>query len=273
MSMLNTDCVQGFIRLCDDGWRKGWHERNGGNLTYRMSAGDVEVCKTAFNMDTEWIPLDIQAGNLAGEHFITTGTGCFFRNIASASEANIGIVELNETGKAYRIVWGLQGGKRPTSELPSHLLNHSARKDATTGCDRVIYHAHTPNLIAMTYVLPMMARDFTRALWKSATECAIVFPNGVGVLPWMVPGGAGIAEASRVLMTQHDAVVWAHHGLFCAGPDFDQTFGLMDTIEKAAEVFVKIASMGKDILQTITDDQLRKLAEAFDVELNKQFLN
>ena len=29
--------VKGFIRMCNDGWLQGWHERNGGNLTYRMT--------------------------------------------------------------------------------------------------------------------------------------------------------------------------------------------------------------------------------------------
>ena len=29
-------CVKGFIRMCNDGWLQGWHERNGGNLTYRL---------------------------------------------------------------------------------------------------------------------------------------------------------------------------------------------------------------------------------------------
>ena len=46
----------------------------------------------------------------------------------------------------------------------------------------------------MTYILPLTARDFTRALWKSATECPVVFPGGVGVVPWMVPGGRDIAQ-------------------------------------------------------------------------------
>ena len=31
--------VKGFIRMCNDGWLQGWHERNGGNLTYRMTEG------------------------------------------------------------------------------------------------------------------------------------------------------------------------------------------------------------------------------------------
>ena len=28
--------MKGFVRLCNDGWNQGWHERNGGNLTYRI---------------------------------------------------------------------------------------------------------------------------------------------------------------------------------------------------------------------------------------------
>lgn len=33
--------MKGFARLCADGWDQGWHERNGGNLTYRMTEGEV----------------------------------------------------------------------------------------------------------------------------------------------------------------------------------------------------------------------------------------
>lgn len=32
--------------------------------------------------------------------------------------------------------------------------------------------------------------------------------------------------------------------MFCSGKDFDEAFGLMDTAEKAAEICVKVRSMG-----------------------------
>lgn len=53
---------------------------------------------------------------------------------------------------------------------------------------RVVYHAHTTNIIALTFVLPLKDKVFTRELWEMATECPVVFPDGVGVVPWMVPG-------------------------------------------------------------------------------------
>ena len=271
-AIYNIDCVEGFMRMCNDGWLQGWHERNGGNLTYRMKAEDVEACRPYFKAPGEWVNMGVQAENLAGEYFITTGSGKFFRNVEIRPCESFGIVEINEAGDSWRIVWGLEGAK-PTSEFPSHFMNHSVRKAATNGANRVIYHLHATNVIALTYVLPLTDRDFSRALWKSATECPVVFPEGVGVVPWMVPGGADIAMATSELMKTYQAAIWAQHGLFASGPDFDITFGLAHTIEKSAEVYVKVLSTGQPILQTITDDALRAIAKDFGVQLNEAFLD
>jgi rhamnulose-1-phosphate aldolase len=88
----------------------------------------------------------------------------------------------------------------------------------------------------------------------------------------MIPGGANIAAASSKLMAKYDAIIWAHHGTFCSGPDFDATFGLMHTIEKSAEIYLKALSCGEGIRQTIADDELRQVAKAFSVALNEKFL-
>ncbi len=274
MGILDIDIVKAYIRMCSDGWKQGWHERNGGNLTYRLKKEEVEKCRPFFHKPGPWVKIGVSAKNLSGEFFITTGSGKFFRNVEPDPEHSIGIVEINESGDSRRTVWGLEGGASPTSEFPSHFLNHSVRSEATGGACRVIYHAHPANLIALTYILPLTSRDFTRVLWKSATECPVVFPNGVGVVPWMVPGGPEIARATSRLMREYDAVVWAHHGLFCSGPDFDTTFGLMHTIEKSAQIYVLALSAGQGrIRQTITDDDLRAIARSFGVRLNEKFLD
>ena len=275
MAITDIEVMHHYIRMCGDGWDQGWHERNGGNLTYRMRPEEVEQCRPYFK-DTpgQWVNMGVQADNLRGEFFISTGSGKYFRNVPLAPQDNICIVEINEAGDAWRIVWGLEKGGRPTSEFPSHFLNHSVRTEATGGACRVIYHAHPANLIAMTYILPLTARDFTRALWKSATECPVVFPGGVGVVPWMVPGGSDIALATSQLMKEYDAAVWAHHGLFASGPDFDTTFGLMHTIEKAAQIYILALSAGQGrILQNIEDDDLRAIAKDFCVTLREEFLD
>ena len=272
-NIVELECMQGFIRLCTDGFNQGWHERNGGNLTYRMKEKEVAQAKQYFNTPREWNDMGVQAKELGGSYFITTGSGKYMRNVALQPAKNIGIVEINDEGNAWRIVWGLEDNARPTSEFPSHFLNHSVRASVTNGNDRVIYHCHPANLIALTFILPLDDRTFSRVLWKSMTECPVIFPEGVGVVPWMVPGSADIAKATSELMKKYQAAVWTHHGLFVTGPDFDTAFGLAHTIEKSAEIYIKILSTGKDILQTITDDDLRAIGRDFHVTINEHFLS
>ncbi len=272
-TIYDVECVKGFMRMCNDGWLQGWHERNGGNLTYRMTEADIEATKPFFKEPGEWVNMGVVGENLAGEYFMTTGSGKFFRNVEIDPADSFGIVEINEKGDSWRIVWGLENNSKPTSEFPSHFMNHSVRKAATNGANRVIYHCHATNIIALTYVLPLTDRDFSRALWQSATECPVVFPEGVGVVPWMVPGGADIAMATSEVMKSYQAAIWSQHGLFASGPDFDITFGLAHTIEKSAEIYWKVLSTGRPIRQTITDDALRAIAKDFGVTLNENFLD
>ena len=272
MSILDTNFVKGFIRMADDGFQQGWHERNGGNLSYRIKEEEVASILPLLNDSNDWQPIGTSVPGLAGEFFLVTGSGKYFRNIAPQPEESIAIIDIDETGEKYRIRWGLSGGGRPTSELPAHLMNHEVKKRVTDGKHRVIYHAHTTNVIALTFVLPLNDEVFTRELWESATECPVVFPGGVGVVPWMVPGGRDIAVATSALMEKYDAAIWAHHGMFCSGEDFDITFGLMHTIEKSAEILIKVLSVRPDKLQTITAENLRQVAEGFHVTLPERFL-
>ena len=268
--------MKGFARLCADGWEQGWHERNGGNLTYRMTDGEVADCRPFFYENPcNWISLGVQADNLRGAFFAVTGAGRYMRNVPLDIARNVGIVEINAEGDACRIVWGLKDGGMPSSEFPSHFMIHSVRVDVTGGSSRVLYHAHPIIVVALTSVMPLDARTITRALWKAMTECIIAFPNGVGVLPWMVPGGAEIAMATSELMKTFDAVIWAQHGLFCSGADFDSAFGLMHTIEKASDIYVRarLLNGGGEFANTISDEGLRAIARNLGLGVNEDFLD
>ncbi len=272
MNILDAKFVQDYIRMADDGWQQGWHERNGGNLSYRIRPEEVESVRDHLDDGGEWTNIGVSVPDLAGEFFLVTGTGKFFRNIILDPETCLAIIEIDEKGENYRKCWGFADGKGPTSELPTHLMNHEVKKRASGGKHRVIYHAHPANVIALTFVLPLTDEVFTRELWEMITECPVVFPDGVGVVGWMVPGGREIAVETGKLMEKYDAVIWAHHGIFCSGESFDVTFGLMHTIEKSAEILTKVLSMRPDKLQTITPANFRDLAEAFRVQLPERFL-
>ena len=108
--------IKDYIRMCSDGVGLGWHERNGGNLTYRMTGEEVELCRRFFKAEPgPWVAMGVQADNLKGEYFIATGSGKYLRNVELEPQNNICIVEINEAGDSWRIVWGLENCCKPTS--------------------------------------------------------------------------------------------------------------------------------------------------------------
>ncbi|EGJ1648985.1 rhamnulose-1-phosphate aldolase [Salmonella enterica] len=256
--------VQGMIKATSDAWLKGWDERNGGNLTLRLDEVDIAPFTADFEEKPRYIALSQPMPLLANTPFIVTGSGKFFRNVQLDPSANLGVVKIDSEGAGYHILWGLTHNAVPTSELPAHFLSHCERIKATHGKDRVIMHCHATNLIALTYVLENNTALITRKLWEGSTECLVVFPDGVGILPWMVPGTDEIGQATAQEMQKHSLVLWPFHGVFGSGPTLDETFGLIDTAEKSAEVLVKIYSMG-GMKQTIARDELTALAKCFGV--------
>ena len=117
----------------------------------------------------------------------------------------------------------------------------------------------------------MDERKVTRTLWKQMTESIVVFPDVIGVLPWMVCGTNDIGIATAEKMKKYRLVIWTLHGIYGAGKDMDETFGLIETVEKAAIQYMLTAHLPK--VNTITDDNLRALAKRFNLNYRKDFLD
>jgi rhamnulose-1-phosphate aldolase len=256
--------VAAMVKATGDMWSKGWDERNGGNISLRLADREVEPYLPFWQRGTAW-PLGETMAELAGQYFLVTGSGKYFRNIQLDPETNLGVIRISSDGRTAEQMWGYRGGGVPTSELPAHLKSHRARQRQNAGRSRVVMHCHATNLIALSYVLELDAANVTRALWEGSTECLVVFPEGVGILDWMVPGTDSIGDATAELFASHPLVLWPYHGVFAVGDDLDESFGLIDTAEKSAEILVKVISMG-GARQTMTTQNLVDLAKRFAVE-------
>jgi rhamnulose-1-phosphate aldolase len=256
--------VKAMVKATTDMWEKGWDERNGGNVSLRLLQEDLDLFRGNCKQDRT-VEIGETVTGLAGQYYLVTGSGKFFRNVQFDPEETLGIIQINSDEKTAQVLWGFKGGGIPTSEVSSHLKSHRSRQQVTSGASRVIMHCHATNLIALSYVLDLSAAAVTRALWEMSTECLVVFPDGVGVLPWMVPGTPSIGEATSTAMQKHSLVLWPFHGIFGSGPSLDDAFGLIDTAEKAAEVLIKVLSMGGK-KQTITTQQLIDLGKRFQVQ-------
>ncbi len=256
-------------------YRLGWDERNGGNISYMLDEKEVaeyldlnKVIRTIPLMGVNAAAFDVTP--LVGKIFIVTGTGKYFKNVKDDPENNLGIVRVAQDKKGVELLWGFADGGRTTSEFPSHMMCHMARL-AQDPENRVVMHCHPTNTLAMNYVHELDEKKFTHTLWEMCTECIVVFPDGVGILPWMLCGTDEIGVATADKMRDFRIVVWAMHGVYGAGKTMDETFGLIETVEKAAQIYMLTCNRPR--INTIKDEDMVKLAELFGVKYRKDFLN
>ena len=266
--ILTAPFMAEMIRTTTNMYNHGWDERNGGNISLLLDEAEVQEYLDMQPIRT--LETGFEAPELNKKIFLVTGTGKYFKNVQYAPEVNLGIVRLVENGTKAELLWGFTDGGRFTSEFPAHMMSHVARMKVDPK-NRVVMHCHPANLLAMTYVHDLDEKTFTRTLWQMCTECIVVFPDGVNVLPWMLCGTNEIGEATAKKMETARLVVWAQHGIYGAGKDLDETFGLIETAEKAAEIYLKIAHL--PLVNTITDEQMHLLEARFNVKARNGYLN
>ena len=269
IDILQAPYVQEMIETTTNLYRLGWDERNGGNISYLLTEEEVTPFLEIKKVLRE-IPIIFDARQLAGKYFIVTGSGKYFKNVEMNPSENLGIIRVKEDGTTLQLLWGLDNAAFPTSELPSHFMSHIARLEVDPE-NRIIMHNHASHLLAMSFTHELDEKSFTRTLWQMCTECLVVFPEGISIIPWLVPGTTEIGEATAEKMRETRLVLWPQHGIYGAGKDMDEVFGLIETAEKAAQVYTYVCAQG-GIKQTITDENLKKLADSFGVTPHEGYL-
>ena len=258
-----------MIRTATNMYAHGWDERNGGNIS--LMPGEKEAAEYLNPENVlRVIPTGFSAPELDGKLFLVTGTGKYFKNVQYAPEVNLGIVRITAPGDEAELLWGFTDGGQFTSEFAAHMMSHAARLEVNPD-NRIYMHCHPTNLLAMTYVHELDERAFTRTLWQMCTECIVVYPDGVNILPCVVCGTNQLGLDTAEKMKTARLVIWSQHGLSGMGNTLDEAFGLIETVEKAAEVYMKIAGLPR--VNTISDEILRGLAERFGLTPKEGYLS
>ncbi len=258
-----------MIRTLTNMYNHGWDERNGGNVSMLVDEEQVVRCLDPDRVIRR-IPTGFTATELAGKYFLVTGTGKYFKNVQYAPAVNLGLVRITAAGDEPELLWGFTDGGTFTSEFAAHMMTHAARLRVNPE-NRIYMHCHPTNLLAMTYVHELDERSFTRTLWQMCTECIVVFPEGVNILPCVVCGTNQLGMDTAEKMKTARLVIWSQHGLSAVGNTRDDAFGLIETVEKAAEIYMKIAGLPR--INTISDEILQGLAERFGLVPREGYLN
>lgn len=257
MDILKLEFMENIIEACHYFWKAGWGEFHAGNISYLLDEEETKQISSSINV-LNHVEVDFDTSGLEGKYFVVTRSGACFRTMKKKYLEDLGVIKFNEN--SYDIVWGLQNGMgRPTSELPAHVLCHKARLSSDDK-NKIVMHCHPTYINAMTMIHELDEQEFTKTLWKMNSECCLVFPEGISILPWMVCGEGKIGPATAEKMKSKRVVIWPFHGIFSSGSSIDDAIGLIETLDKNAQVYTLVKS---NMTHSMTDDNVKELMDHF----------
>ena len=146
------------------------------------------------------------------------------------------------------------GGDKPTKEMPLHSAFYETRSSAGA-----VVHLHSAHSVALSLLKDRDADNFLPPL----TPYAIMKLGKVALLPFFLPGDPAMGDAVRGLAGKRAAVMLAHHGPVVAGKDVEAACNAIEELEDTARLALLTQGLARHVL---TDDQVRKVVTAFDVE-------
>lgn len=240
-------------------WKKGWAERNGGNITVNITECiDDDVRK--MEPISEIKPIGITLSELKGQYFYCKGTGKRMRDLACKPMENGSIIRILDDCKTYVII--ADNAVLPTSELPSHLLVHNWFIKIGSPY-RASLHTHPIELIAMSHYQPFLKKDvLSKLLWSMIPETKAFCPKGLGIVPYELPSSNLLAEATLKELEDYDVVMWEKHGVFAVDTDIINAFDQVDVLCKSAMIYKSAKEMGFEP-EGMSQAQMKEMSKIF----------
>ncbi len=215
-------------------WERGWAERNAGNMSKLVRGRDGEMVR--------WRDGEVESGQV--QHlFLVSASGCRMRELAKDPGGNVCVLGVDDDGQA-EVLSDDNGKLKPTSELPTHLAIQQMliRKNAP---EKAVLHTHVTELIALTQIEQFKSEDaINQMLWGMHPETKLFIPDGVGFIPYTLPGTRHIGELTRKCFESHQVVIWEKHGCMAIGVSLTEAFDLIDILAKSARIWFTCKSAG-----------------------------
>jgi len=199
---------------------------------------------------------------LVGGWLVVSGSGRRLRDIAHDLAATLCVLHIQSGTTAMLYA---APGMRPTSELNSHLLIHNMYFTDHTVDQHAVLHAQPPYLTYLSHVLPPDTTSFSQRLLRWQPETIMIFPQGIGVLPFETPGSHAQAMATANTMRAYRAVVWARHGVIVRDQDIRHAADLIEYAEAAAHYEYFNLQAGEPS-SGLSDDELRRMCQQVGIE-------
>jgi rhamnulose-1-phosphate aldolase len=242
-------------------WERGWAERNAGNFSINVtglfSAKELD-CLSFY----PFFPLAKRYPDLDRSLFLISGTGTRMRDMANSPVENVCFVYVSDSGTTYRIIEDDPEGTsaKPTSELPTHLAIQQQLLQKKT-METVVLHAHVTELIALTQLTPFTSETAINSLlWGMHPETILFLPDGVGFIPYTIPGTENIAVATLKGFEKHKVVLWEKHGCMTVAKSLSEAFDNLDILAKSAKIYFLCKSSGQEP-EGLNNTQLKEIRD------------
>ncbi|HEY3281951.1 MAG TPA: class II aldolase/adducin family protein [Armatimonadota bacterium] len=216
----------------------------------------------------ETLALPEPVPELAGGALLVTGSGRRLREIADDPEANLGLVRVQAGGataalhtSSRRLFANL------TSEFNSHLAVHRDQVARTGTNFHALIHAQPLHLTYLSHIARYQDTLYlNRHILRWEPECIVNLPEGVGYLPFMVPGSAQLMAANVEALRTHRVVLWAKHGVMARSDlSVKRACDRIEYAETGARYeYLNLTNHG--LADGLSEAEVRAVCSAFDVK-------
>ena len=215
----------------------------------------------------EPIELPEPAPELAGKAFLVTGSGRRLREIIEAPAANLGCVVV-QPGGVMGTLYTAPGRlfAKLTSEWNSHLAVHRDYIARSGTNFHAIVHAQPLHLTYLSHVPRYQDTGvLSRQLLRWQPESIVNLPEGIGFIPFALPGSPTLMAATVEGLRKHRIVVWAKHGVMARSDISVKRAG--DRIEYAETgaryEYMNLVNGEQGV--GLTEEEVRSICAAFDI--------
>jgi rhamnulose-1-phosphate aldolase len=238
------------------------------------AAGNISVClrwslepRTRFPVVSE-IDLPQAVPELAGATFLASGSGRRLREIIDEPVANIACLVIQEGGKKATMYTAYQRRfERVTSEFNSHLAVHHDQM-VTTGTNfHAVIHAQPVHLTYLSHIPRYQDEAYLNThLLRWQPETIINLPEGIGFIPFRIPGSAELMKANIECLRTHRIVIWAKHGVMARSDvSVKRAADRVEYAETAARYEYLNLAAG-EIGEGLSPDEIRTICRTFHVK-------
>ena len=240
---------------------KGWAEGNAGNISVNISNVPGEEIEGFALSDCEY-PLAQNNPSLADHLLLITAAGVKMPELAKNPLKHLAIIKISSNGRffSYLLRDGIpkQTSVTLTSELPAHLAIHECLVKENK-IEKAIVHTHVNELIALTHDPEMTNEEkLNNVLLSMHPEVVMNFPEGIGFVPFMLPGSKEIGNASAESLKLRRLILWDKHGVVSVGNSVTQCLDQIEIITKAAKIYFLCRAAGF-YPEGLTPEQIRSI--------------